>query len=254
MSTEIIEAPQRDLTALVDQVPANSPMGMMMAAMKQGATLDQVEQMMNLQQRWEEREAEKAFNDALAAFKSEAVEIIKRKAVDFTGKNGRTHYKHAELSDVVEAVGPALSKHGFSWSWKTHQEKDLIRVTCILKHRQGHTDSVSLEANADQSGSKNNIQAIASTVTYLQRHTLKAITGVSEKGDDDDGQGSANSKISADLRDEWISEVAKAETLERLETIWQEGGNIIYATNNLADYNAFKKAVSDKKKMLTEVQ
>ncbi|QXR37261.1 ERF family protein [Alcaligenes aquatilis] len=254
MSTEIIEAPQRDLTAPVDQVPANSPMGMMMAAMKQGATLDQVEQMMNLQQRWEEREAEKAFNDALAAFKSEAVEIIKRKAVDFTGKNGRTHYKHAELSDVVEAVGPALSKHGFAWSWKTHQEKDLIRVTCILKHRQGHTDSVSLEANADQSGSKNNIQAIASTVTYLQRHTLKAITGVSEKGDDDDGLGSANSKISADLRDEWISEVAKAETLERLETIWQEGGNIIYATNNLADYNAFKKAVSDKKKMLTEAQ
>lgn len=254
MSTEIIEAPQRELTAPADQVPANSPMGMMMAAMKQGATLDQVEQMMNLQQRWEEREAEKAFNDALAAFKSEAVEIIKRKAVDFTGKNGRTHYKHAELSDVVEAVGPALSKYGFAWSWKTHQEKDLIRVTCILKHRQGHTDSVSLEAHADQSGSKNNIQAIASTVTYLQRHTLKAITGVSEKGDDDDGQGSANSKISADLRDEWISEVAKAETLERLETIWQEGGNIIYATNNLADYNAFKKAVSDKKKMLTEAQ
>src|SRR5690606_36781831 len=101
---------------------------------------------------------------------------------------------------------------------------------------------------------KNNIQAIASTVTYLQRHTLKVITGVSEKGDDDDGQGSANSKISAELRDEWISAVAKAETLERLDTIWQEGGNTIYATNNLVDYNAFKQAVSDKKKMLTEAQ
>lgn len=248
--SEIIEAPQGAISTQPDQVPVNSPMGMMMAAMKQGASLDQVEQMMNLQQRWEEREAEKAFNDALAAFKSEAVEVIKRKTVDFTSQKGRTHYKHAELSDVVEAVGPALSKHGFAWSWKTQQESGTIRVTCILKHRQGHSDSVMLEASADQSGNKNNIQAIASTVTYLQRHTLKSITGVSEKGDDDDGRSSGASNT--DLRDGWISKVAQAETTEALEKIWQEGGNEIYATNNLVDYDAFKKAVTDKKKMLKE--
>ncbi|VFR32440.1 Phage related protein [plant metagenome] len=219
---------------------------MMLAAMQQGATLEQVEKMMDLQERWEHREAEKAYNDALAAFKAEAVEVIKRKAVDFTSTKGRTHYRHAELSDVVEAVGPALSKHGFSWSWKPHQEGGVIRVTCILKHRQGHSDSVTLEASADQSGNKNSIQAIASTITYLERHTLKAITGVSEKGDDTDGVPATNSE----LRDEWISAVARTDTLEALETIWQEGGNVIYSTNNLADYNAFKKAVSDKKTIL----
>jgi len=245
---EVIEAPTRELA--VDAAPAaNSPMGMMLAAMKQGATLEQVEKMMDLQERWEHREAEKAYNDALSAFKAEAVEVIKRKAVDFTSQKGRTHYKHAELSDVVEAVGPALSKHGFSWSWKPQQEGGTIRVTCILKHRQGHSDSVTLEATADQSGNKNSIQAIASTITYLERHTLKAITGVSEKGDDTDGVAPGDSG----LRDEWISAVAQADTVEVLEKIWQEGGNLIYATNNLADYNAFKKAVADKKASLKEV-
>ncbi|EFF76062.1 Erf family protein, partial [Achromobacter piechaudii ATCC 43553] len=176
-------------------------MGMMLAALNQGAQLDQIEKMMDLQERWEHREAEKAFNDALAAFKAEAVEVLKRKTVDFTSQKGRTHYKHAELSDVVEAVGPALSRHGFAWSWKTAQEGGLIRVTCILKHRQGHSDSVSLEASSDQSGNKNSIQAIASTVTYLQRHTLKAITGVSEKGDDNDGNGADSA--AEEIRDEW---------------------------------------------------
>lgn len=247
MTTELMEAPRREVT--VDTAPpANSPMGMMLAAMQQGATLEQVEKMMDLQERWEHREAEKAYNDALSAFKAEAVEVIKRKSVDFTSQKGRTHYKHAELSDVVEAVGPALSKHGFSWSWKPQQEGGVIRVTCILKHRQGHSDSVTLEATADQSGNKNSIQAIASTITYLERHTLKAITGVSEKGDDTDGIAPGNT----DLRDDWISQVAAAESTEELERIWQEGGNVIYATNNLADYNAFKKAVTDKKKMFTE--
>ncbi|OZI57633.1 ERF family protein [Bordetella genomosp. 4] len=249
MTTEVIEAPRHEV-AVETAVPANSPMGMMLAAMQQGATLDQVEKMMDLQERWEQREAEKAFNDALASFKSEAVEVIKRREVDFTSQKGRTNYKHAELSDVVEAVGPALSKHGFAWNWKTEQVGGLVRVTCILKHRQGHSDTVTLEASPDQSGNKNNIQAIASTVTYLQRHTLKAITGVSEKGDDNDGRGASNT----DLRDEWISAVASADSTEALESIWQEGGNAIYATNNLADYNAFKKAVTDKKKMLLENQ
>ncbi|WP_081451523.1 ERF family protein, partial [Achromobacter piechaudii] len=198
---EVIEAPSREVTVPMVGPAANSPMGMMLAALNQGAQLDQIEKMMDLQERWEHREAEKAFNDALAAFKAEAVEVLKRKTVDFTSQKGRTHYKHAELSDVVEAVGPALSRHGFAWSWKTAQEGGLIRVTCILKHRQGHSDSVSLEASSDQSGNKNSIQAIASTVTYLQRHTLKAITGVSEKGDDNDGNGADSA--AEEIRDEW---------------------------------------------------
>jgi hypothetical protein len=91
-------------------------------------------------------------------------------------------------------VAPALSKHGFSYSWATRQERDgrsivWIEVTCTLKHRLGHSESVTLGGPPDISGNKNPIQQVVSTVTYLERHTLKAITGVSEKGEDDDGQG-----------------------------------------------------------------
>ncbi len=100
----------------------------------------------------------------------------------------------------------------------------------------------------DAGGAKNAIQARASTKTYLERYTLKAITGLSEQNDDTDG----NTTGSTDLRDEWIGKVAQAGTLDDLETIWQGGGNVIYATNNLADYDAFKRAVLDKKKFLQE--
>lgn len=248
MSTEIIESPQTAVAQQqpTDQLPANSPMGMMMAAMAQGISPEQISQMMDLQQRWEEREAEKAFNDALAAFKAEAVEVIKRREVDFTSQKGRTNYKHAELSDVVEAVGPALSKHGFSWSWKTAQEGATIRVTCILKHRQGHSDSVSLEAGADQSGNKNSIQAIASTVTYLQRHTLKAITGVSEKGDDTDGRP----VFDQDIVDDWVAAAESAATLEDLDQTWKDGLKELGKTDSLQVYERFKAAVSASKKRL----
>jgi hypothetical protein len=63
----------------------------------------------------------------MAAFSAEAVEIIKRKEVDFQTAKGRTHYWHAELSDVVAAVKPALAKHGFSYRWDTKQDRDWLR-------------------------------------------------------------------------------------------------------------------------------
>lgn len=244
--TDIVEAPQSAVTAPAQGPAPNSPMGMMLAAMNQGATLEQVEKMMDLQERWQKAEAKKAYDAAFAAFKAESVKVIKNRDVTDGPLRGKSY---AELHDWVNAVTPALSKHGLSSSWKlTRDEKDWIEVTCYLRHVGGHEESVSMGGPPDVGGAKNAIQARASAKSYLERYTLKAITGLSEQDDDRDG----NAPVDNGTRDEWISKVAQAESLEALETIWQEGGNVIYATNNLADYNAFKKAVTDKKKMLKE--
>lgn len=164
---------------------ANSPAAMMMAAMSQGASLEQVEKMMDLQERYEKREAEKAYNAAFAAFKAEAVRIVKGRKVTDGPLRGK---EYAELHDVVDAVTPALSRHGLSTAWKlTRDEKDWLEVTCTLKHVGGHSESVSMGGPPDAGGAKNALQARASTKSYLERYTLKAICGVAEGGDDTDG-------------------------------------------------------------------
>ena len=166
-------------------IAPNSPAAMMMSAMSQGASLEQIEKMMDLQDRWERKEAEKAYNAAFAAFKSEAVRIIKGREVTDGPLRGRAY---AELHDVVDAVTPALSRHGLSASWKlTRDEKDWIEVTCTLKHTSGHSENVSMGGPPDTGGAKNALQARASTKSYLERYTLKAICGVAEGGDDMDG-------------------------------------------------------------------
>lgn len=254
---EVLDAPARAVVtqpeALAGQVAvvaANSPMGMMMAAVKQGIPLDQIKEMMAIQREWEADEARKAFNEAFAAFKAEAVEVIKRKQVDFATQKGRTQYKHAELSDVVEAVGPALSRHGFSWSWTPEQKNGRIFITCTLLHRLGHEKSVTLDAPADDSGGKNTIQAIVSTTTYLERHTLKAVCGISEKGDDNDGNGADDA--ADEIRDSWISKLAQADSMDQAVKIWEAGCEAIQKTNNLAAFAAFKKAYADKRAMLKQ--
>lgn len=60
-------------------------------------------------------------------------------------------------------------------------------------------------APVDTSGSKNAIQAIGSTVTYLQRYTLLSGCGLAAASTDDDGRGAAppatiTEEQAADLR------------------------------------------------------
>jgi hypothetical protein len=218
--------------------PAN-PMTMLAVAVQRGMDASTIKDLMDLNERWERGEARKAFNKALAAFKAEAVEVIKNKRVHFTNQAGKvTDYKHAELSDVIEAVAPALSKHGFSWGWKTKQEGKSIEVTCELRHELGYSESVSLTAPADESGGKNSVQQIVSTVTYLERHTLKAICGIAEKGQDDDGR-SAKGMPDEELQ-EWVKKIEATTTKEKAKEVCAEGVKAANKYNDLSAYNALK--------------
>lgn len=169
-------------------VASNPFQQMAVMAMEKGA-MDQFEKLLDLQLKWDGEQARKAFVAAMASFKAEPMEILKRKRVEFTTRDGITSYNHAELSDVADAVVPAMGKHGLSHRWDVKQEAGKITVTCILTHSDGHSESVSLTAAPDDSGKKNAIQQVASTVTYLQRYTLLMATGMATKGVDDDGRG-----------------------------------------------------------------
>lgn len=243
---DVIEAPAREVAAPMAGPAANSPMGMMLAALNQGAQLEQIEKMMDLQDRWQKGEAKKAYDTAFAAFKAEAVKIIKGKDVTDGPLKGKSY---AELHDVVNAVTPALSKHGLSSSWKlTRDEKDWMEVTCYLRHVGGHEESVSMGGPPDAGGAKNAIQARASTKTYLERYTLKAITGLSEQNDDTDGN--TIDPKSQQAIDSWITAATRAKSMMDLDQVWKDGLPEIKKLNSLAVYEQFRAAVSESKARL----
>lgn len=181
VESAVVEIPARELS--INQQP--TPAYLLQLAVEQGADLDKLERLMALQERWEATEARKEYDAAFAAFKAEAVRIVKNRKVSNGPLQGKSY---AELFSVVNAVTPALSRHGLSSSWQiTKDEKEWIEVTCSLKHTSGHVETVSMGGPPDAGGAKNAIMARASTVSYLQRYTLKAITGLSEQDDDDNG-------------------------------------------------------------------
>lgn len=176
-----------------DRTPMTSaaltPMEMLDRALSQNAPVETLSKLMDLQERWERNQARKAFEDAMANAKAEIPEIKKARKVDFTSTKGRTNYQYEDLASIMSVVAPILSKYGLSVRYRTTAEPNQpIVVTCIVSHRMGHSEENTLMAARDESGNKNSIQSIGSTVTYLQRYTLKAALGLAAAADDDGGR------------------------------------------------------------------
>lgn len=171
---------------VVHQSMAITPMSMIDRAITAGADINVIEKLMNLHERWEAMQARKAFDRAMADAKAEIPTITKNRAVDFTSQKGRTNYRYEDLESVASAVGPILSKYGLSYRYRaTSNVNEPVTVTCIVSHRDGHFEELTLAAGRDDSGNKNSIQAISSTMTYLQRISLKAALGLAVSNDDD---------------------------------------------------------------------
>jgi hypothetical protein len=169
-------------------VKDNSPMAALQMA--GDIPIEKLEKMLELQERWEANEAKKAYHQAMAAFKANPPVIVKDKHVRFATKAGVTEYNHASLGKVTSTINSALSEHGLTAAWKTDQVDGQIKVTCTITHELGYSESTSLSSGSETSGTKNSIQAMGSAITYLQRYTLLALTGLATHEQDDDGAGS----------------------------------------------------------------
>lgn len=168
--------------------PQITPQQTLSLAIEKGVDPDVLKKMMELQERWEANEAKKAYTVAIARFKRSAPAVLEKTGkVDFSTSKGRTRYSHAKLGPIMSQITDGLSVHGLSASWSTQQANNSVSVTCHITHERGHSESTTLSAPPDDSGNKNRIQQIGSTVTYLQRYTLLALLGLATADQDDDG-------------------------------------------------------------------
>jgi len=185
-------------------------MMMLEQAVARGADMAVLEKLMDLQERWEAHQAKKAYDAAIAAAKGQLPEIPKTKRVRYVSKTGVVvEYSHEELPVIAKLIDPVLSSHGLSYRFRTTSlVNEPVRVTCVVSHRDGYSEENTLEAGRDTSGSKNDIQAIGSTVTYLQRYTLKAALGLSAADDDDGRAAGKAAAITAEQLEELQKRIA----------------------------------------------
>lgn len=202
----------------------NSPHGLISQALAQNANIETIERLMALQERWEQNQARKAFFTALTNFQSDLPEIKREKKVKYKTKDGgEVDYDYAPLPKIIETIKPFMKKYGLSYRWE-FEENGKIKGTCILTHKDGHSERCTMEAGKDTSGKKNDIQSIGSTRSYLQRYTLIGALGIGTAQKDDDGQSSKSGepeKIPEPKEKiNWSKLIKNCESIKELTAVW----------------------------------
>jgi hypothetical protein len=168
---------------------APTPMALIERAIEKGIDPDQLGKLFELQQRWEESCARKAYAAAMTAAQGEMRPVVRGRT------NQQQNSKYAPLEDIHDAIKPIWLKHGFTLSYGSDASPypEHYRVTCTCLHEAGHWTSHVLDGPGDEKGIKGNpnktpIQALTSTVTYLRRSLAVMIFDVTLVGTDHDGQ------------------------------------------------------------------
>ena len=126
-----------------------------------------------------------SFLAALAKLQRRLPVIVERGTV--AGRDGKVQSTYALWEDINETLRPLLARHGFALTFRTGNQDGNIIVTCVLSHKDGHSEQTSLALPADLTGGKNAVQAIGSSTSYGKRYTACALLNITTRGEDDDG-------------------------------------------------------------------
>ena len=206
---------KHEVVTRADLVPARTVLHPVVAEMlKQNPTPETARELLTLQREWEAGEAKRAYTAALVGLRQDLPPWIKHdKTVRYdSSKGGQVHYTHTSLAAAMEAVLPALTAHGFSLSWIPATEPNKVTVTARLTHREGHSEPCTISAPPDTSGSKSPAQAVASTITLLERYSALALLGIAtaDMGEDRDEPPPANGDIDTARNIRAVAALAKA--------------------------------------------
>lgn len=148
-----------------------------------------IEKLMEMAERVQRRQAEQAFNGAMAT----AQKAMRAIATD--AYNNQTKSRYATYAALDKALRPIYAGQGFGLSFNTGESADplMVRVVCLVTHEGGFSRDYHLDMPADGKGAKGGdvmtrTHATGSAVTYGMRYLLKMIFNVAVGEGDDDGQ------------------------------------------------------------------
>ena len=128
--------------------------------------VDKLDKLMSLQERWEDRQAERQFNEALANFQEKCPRIART-------KTGAHDIKYAPLDTIMETIQPELSAQGLSVRFSTTWEaQGYLTATCTISHVSGHSKESEITIPVDDKMAANSSQKMGSANSYAKRYAV----------------------------------------------------------------------------------
>lgn len=164
-----------------------SPETLISQAIDKNLPVETMEKLLMMRKELRAEFAKEEFDAAMSKFQAECPTIEKTKDGPIIG--GKAAYKYAPIEAIVEQVKNPLEKNGFSYSIQTNMAADRVKVTCVVKHKLGHSETSDMEVPL---GDKNKLmsapQHTAAAMTYAKRYAFCNAFGIMTGDEDTDAQ------------------------------------------------------------------
>jgi len=172
-------------------VPAVTPLALIDKAIEKGISPDQLGKLMDLQERWEQREAAKRFAEAVTAFQAECPRVKKERQATIPGREGKTGYgyKFANFEDVDRAVAPLLAKHQIVVTFDSEHvaqgQASGLKITCRVRVGT-HVEDTRFTLPIPAMNQVNDAQRYGVALSYAKRYAFCAALKIVVADEDDD--------------------------------------------------------------------
>jgi hypothetical protein len=160
---------------------------------------DALGKLAEIQERFEKREAEKAFVEAFAEFRRRCPTIKKNRTANIKTESGTSYsFKYAERDEIASVVDPILEDLGFTYTWNTTATKDFVTAECVLSHRGGHSKTSSFTVPTESRAGMSPQQKFSSASSFAQRLSFVNVLGLTTTEKDFDEKALDPTKITDD--------------------------------------------------------
>ena len=170
--------------------------GIIAKAMESGdvATL---EKLLSMNERIMAKNAEIAFNQAMARLQQKLPIIHQASQI----KHGdKLIARYAKYEDIDRQIRHLYVAEGFSMSYDSVNNDDkTVTYTGKVSHIDGHSRDAQIVLPADTGPGRNAVQSHGSTITYAKRYLLTMLLNLVFTNDDDDGNASGAKPSTEDM-------------------------------------------------------
>ena len=161
---------------------------LLQAAIEKGPDgVEALERLVSLHERAQERQAARAFHEAMRQFASEVDPIPKLQRVGKPNRDGSTFgYSYAALEDIARVIKEPLQRAGLAYTWDSVVNEGQMTVTCTVRHIEGHSESARFTCPTTASGAMSDQQKNGAALTYARRQSLVQALGLTMCEEDTD--------------------------------------------------------------------
>ena len=185
--------PDKPIEVTNVQVVESKPYALQL--LEHGVSTDQLEKLLELQERHEANEARKVFYADMANAQAE----MPMAPEDKYNQQTKSHY--SSYKALAAACKPVYTAHGLSLVFYESDcpKDDHIRVSVNVSHRLGHVETYHTDVPMDSAGiagkvNKTPTHAKGSSFSYGRSYLMKLVFNL-PTGDDDDGQAAGTEFI-----------------------------------------------------------